>query len=193
MKRKYESKIDFDENIAKGFHKTKYYDANDFKEKNLEFMEDEKKRTKTLNKAIVTKKIKEIIKKVQEEENKTEFRIIDNIYKKNLLYAFGKTEDKPINNDLINLVGSKPMLMVSYNKVRKNKGAMTKAAEMDPGIYNQLDPEKKSWINKTADTPDGISESIFNDIPKFIKENKYPWGCSKRSYVDKGKKMQKDQ
>lgn len=192
MKKKYESKIDFDENIAKGFHKTKYYEANEFREKNLEFIEEEKKRTKTLNKNNVTKKIKEINEKGIQEENKTEFRVIHNIYKKNLDYEFGKTNDKPTNDDLINLIGTKSMLMVSYNKVRKNKGAMTKAAEMDPGIYNQLDPEKKSWINKTAEAPDGISEDIFNDIAKFIKENKYPWGCSKRTYVDKpGKKNAK--
>lgn len=189
MKKKFESKIDFDENIAKSFHKTEYYEANEFKDKNLEFMENEKKRTKTLNKAKVTKKIKELNKKGQQEQYKNEFSILDKIYKKNISYAFGKTEEKPVNKDLLNLVGTKSMLMVSYNKVRKNKGAMTKSADMDPATYNQLDPEKKSWINKTAEAPDGISVDIFYDIYKFIKQNKYPWGSSKRTYVDKpGKK-----
>lgn len=187
-----ESKIIYDEKIAKSFHDTRYYEANEFTSKNLEFMEKEKERLSTERKKRVTDLIKELAKKARDKENSKPFGILEKIFKKNQDYAFGFTNIEPINSDLFNLLTNEAILYTSYKKVRRNKGAMTKAAEMSTAKYNTLDAETKSWVNKTQHSPDEINKNVFTQMKKLIKENKYPWGCSRRILVDKpGKKGKK--
>lgn len=181
-------KIKYIKRIAKKYHDTSYYKSNEFNVKNLEFMEKEKDRLKTEKKENVTLKIKELLKNTKERKDNI-FTILEKIYDKNQDYAFNKTKTKPLNSDLLNLVADPALLMVSYAKVRKNKGAMTPASEMSDGNYNKLKSEEKSWVNKTTTGPDGITKEIFTLTSKLIKENRYPWGASRRIYVDKpGKK-----
>lgn len=191
--RKIESTLEYNKKIAKNFHDIRYYDANQFYIKEMKFIDEEKKRLKTENKPIVTKKIKDIIQGKIEFSNKV-FIILKKIYKKNEDYIFKKKDKilgtkEPLNSDLFTLISNKDLLMTSYQKIRKNKGANTKAADMKTTKYEQLNSEQKSFINKVFDFPDGINEKVFYNLNKLIRKNKYPWGCSKRIYVDKpGKK-----
>lgn len=184
------SNIEYDKKIAKKFHDTGYYESEQFIQKNISFMNEEKSKHKTENKDEVTKKIKLLLDSIG--NNDKVFIILEKIYEKNQNFAFGKSTEKPINSDLLNLLSDISLLITSYNKVRKNRGAMTKASEMSENNYKDLDPEEKSWINKTTNSPDSLTKKDFIITSKLIKENKYPWGTSRRIYVDKpGKKDSK--
>lgn len=179
--------IEYDKKIAKKFHDVSYYKSEQFTKKNISLMEQEKNRLKTTDKDKVTKKIKSLLNTVGEKDQV--FLILEKIYKKNQDYAFGKSKEEPINTDLLNLLSDVSLLMTSYNKVRRNRGAMTEASEMSGNNYKNLNAEEKSWVNKTTNCPDGINKEVFEITSKLIKQNKYPWGTSRRIYVDKpGKK-----
>lgn len=179
--------IEFDKKIVRKFRDTRYYKSNETLIKNMEFMEKEKERYKTQDKDRVTNKIKEILGNIN--EHGKVFAILEKIYKKNQDYAFKITNEKPLNCDLINLIADEELLLVSYNKIRKNKGAMTEAAEMSEKVYNTLDGRDKSFINRTVNSPDSINIKVFKEVSKLIRRNEYPWGACRRIYVDKpGKK-----
>lgn len=184
------SSIEYDKKIAKQYHNVGYYESEGFHKKNLGFMEEEKIKHKTKKKGKVTIKIKELLNQVG--KNDKVFQILEKIYKKNQDFAFNKTGTKPINSDLLNLLADENLLLAAYKKVRKNKGATTQAYEMSEKNYKSKNEEQKSWINKTTNSPDGINRRVFRKTSKFIKENKYPWGSSRRIYVEKpGKKGSK--
>lgn len=66
---------------------------------------------------------------------------------------------------------------------------MTEASDMSNQEYNKLTQSEKSWVNKTTHCPDGINKVLIETTGNLIKQNRYPWGCSRRIYVDKpGKK-----
>jgi hypothetical protein len=180
-------------NLAKKFYKVGYYQSNEFTQKNTEYMNKEKERLKTKRKTTVTSKINDILKDVQDEKYKNKvFNILKKIYNKNQEKAFNPNGDEIINGDLLNLLADKSLLLLSYAKVRKNAGAMAEAAEMENKNYEKLNAEEKSWVNRTTNNPDGLTKKIFELTSKLIKENKYPWGASRRIYVDKsGKKNAK--
>lgn len=183
------SNIQYNKKIAKSFHDTRYYENTEFYNKNLEFMTQEKERLKTNDKQIVTRKINEALDKANEPNEGRVFYILEKIHIKNQDYAFGKNTEKPKNSDLLNLLGNPDLLTVAYQKVRKNKGAMTEASEMSDNEYNKLTQAEKSWVNKATNCPDGITKEIIKITGNLIKQNRYPWGCSRRIYVDKpGKK-----
>lgn len=183
------SNIEYNKKIAKTFHDTKYYENTEFYNKNLEFMMQEKERLKTDDKQIVTDKINEALEKANDPNSGKVFRIIGKILIKNQNYAFGKNTEQPINSDLLSLLGDPDLLTVAYKKVRKNKGAMTEASNMSDEEYDKLTQAEKFWVNRTANCPDGINKEIIEITGNLIKQNRYPWGCSRRIYVDKpGKK-----
>lgn len=182
-------KTEYDKKIAKKFHDIRYYENNEYFVKNPETIKRDKEKHKTENKKKVTKKINYILKNVKKDNESKVFEIIQNIYKKNMEYAFNITNEKPINSDLLNILADKSLLTIAYKKVRKNKGASTGAYEMSKEKYEDLKPDEKSWVNKTYDSPDGINKELILLTSKLIRENRYPWGCSRRIYVDKpGKK-----
>lgn len=89
------------------------------------------------------------------------------------------------NSDLIRLVSSLPMLITSYATIKGNKGAMTLAAQLSKKDFNNLDDTQKEFIIKTARCPDRINMEIFEVTSKLLKQGKYPWGASRRIYIDK--------
>lgn len=186
------AKAVFSKKIARKSHNIDYYKCNEFTIKNVDFMTQEKNKLKTEEKDKVSSRIKEILNDNLNFEQGKVFDIIQKIYDKNQGIAFNlkrNAKKDKVNSNLLNLLADPSLLMVSYKKVRKNSGAMTEAYEMSLGNYDKLDAEQKSWINKTSNGPDGITKEVILLTSKMIKENKYPWGSSRRIYVDKpGKK-----
>jgi len=183
------SQITYNKKIARSFHDTKYYENTEFHNKNLEFMMQEKERLRTDKKEIVTDKINEALDKANDPNTGKVFQILEKILRKNQEYAFGKIKEQPKNSDLLGLIANPDILTVAYQKVRKNKGTMTEASPMSNQEYNNLTPSEKSWTNKATNCPDGINKELIETTGTLIKQNRYPWGCSRRIYVDKpGKK-----
>jgi hypothetical protein len=123
-------------------------------------------------------------KKLLSVRSKGMFNILQKIYNKNKEAAILGLEP-PIHSNLMWLISSIPMLAVSYYKIRSNKGALTSAHVMEDSKYFALPAEVKSFINKTRSAPDGISKQILIETSLLLRQGRYPWGVSKRLYVDK--------
>lgn len=181
------SNINYNKNTAKKFHDVRFYENNEFVQKNLEYMNNEKKSLKTKNREKVSTLIHNI-KEDTKDKGKV-FNIIEKIYEKNRKFAFNETDIIPMNSDLLNIIANEDLLLVSYNKIRRNRGATTKASETSNETFNSFNSIQKSFINKTFESPDGINMKVINTTSKLIKDNRYPWGTSRRIYVDKPGKL----
>lgn len=181
------AKGDYNNSTIRKLHNIEYYQANEFLQKNLKLIRNESSRLKTENKPIVTEKISNVTREICSEEKV--FKILENIYFKNQDKAFEINNDKIINSNLLNILAEPALLFLAYKKVRKNPGAMTKSFDMSKQSYSKLKEEQKKYINETKNAPDGITSKIIKITGKLIKENRYPWGASRRIFVDKpGKK-----
>jgi retron-type reverse transcriptase len=180
--KRYHATIKFDKKIAKSFSKTAYYKVTAEEIKNLPNKQKEKKKYSTSRKQRVTKLIELYKQKLNDKSNKV-WSVLLGIYRKNQEAARnGKSAN---NQDLISLMSSVPMLMTAYKTIRKNKGAMTLAAQLSTERSNKLTVEQKAFLAKTAKSPDGITREIFEWTSKLLRKGQYPWGASKRIYIDK--------
>lgn len=75
--------------------------------------------------------------------------------------------------------------MVAYKTIKRNKGAMTLAAQLSKEKFNSLNEEQQAYIQRTARCPDGITRDIIEATAHLLKKGIYPWGTSRRIYVDK--------
>lgn len=84
--------------------------------------------------------------------------------------SIGNFQNNPfqpsIHDNLMSLVSSIDLLRLSYNKLKKNKGALT------PGVIRDS-------------TADGISEEKFIQLSKDIKSGNFKWLPVRRIYVEK--------
>ena len=170
--------------VTDRFHNIQYYESNEYNIRNKEFLDKEKQRLVTLK----TKRVSQIInEKRSSNDAEKVFEILKNIYEKNKKIAFD-SEDINIetnNADLFNLVTSVPLLMISYAKIKKNTGIMTPAFKMSNEEYNRLNPDQMNLINKLDKGVDGISIEIFQETSRLLKLGQYPWGTSRRIYLEK--------
>ena len=63
----------------------------------------------------------------------------------------------PEHTNLFKLISSVPLLIQSYQKIRKNDGAMTAAAAIPPNTWESMNPLKRKFLLSSTKTPDGIS------------------------------------
>lgn len=177
------SNIKYNEKVANSYNKIEYYKANEENIKKKKFLESKSKRLSTPKRERVTEIIDEYKYGNNVENGDNIFKIIKRIYEKNKIAAFSKVET--YNTNLINLVASIPVLMVSYAKVKKSRGSTTLANWKSNSQYNFLDPDQKNFLNKTDKGADGMIIEEIKEASKLIKSGKYPWGTSKRIYFDK--------
>lgn len=176
----------YDKEIVNRFHNTKYYECNEFDTKNREFLERESSRLYTQKKSKVTNKL---IEKRQYTEEGV-FRVLLNIYQKNRTIAFNREffKEKEYyrdNSNLISIVASVPLLLVCYDKVKKNPGSTMLAYLVSNKEYEKLDSDQKNLINRLDKGIAGIDMEIFEETSQLLKRGKYPWGTSRRIYIDK--------
>lgn len=175
----------YEKKIADKFHDTAYYGSNEYSTRNLEFIEKKGKRLSAFKRKHITEKINDKKKLIKNEV----FKILKNIYEKNKNYAFSLNNEKePINSDLINIVANVPLLITCYYKVIKNPGSITQVHQMSDQEYNLLNEEQKNLTNKIEQGVDGFDLMTFQNTAKLLKLGKYPWGTSKRIYIDKSEK-----
>lgn len=181
-KKKLIIKIKFDKKIAMRFSNTLYYRSMEDDIKNLPQRDKEKIKYSTTRKKDVT----DLINKYKEQLAKKSqgvWAILQGIYRKNRIAAGAGYDVK--NRDLIGLVSSVPMLMTAYKTIRKNKGATTLAAQMCRNKFYNLDIEQRRFVTRSSRSPDGISRQVIETASRLLKQGKYPWGSSRRIYIDK--------
>lgn len=179
LRKTLKSNIIFNKEIAKRYHDTRYYEAMASEIKMLPNKDTERQRYATSSKSRITKLISQY-KKLLHTKSGNIFKQLEGIYRKNQNAAFhGKTTTP--NSNLLYLVSSIPMLVVAYKKIKGNKGAMTLGYVLSKHRRNT----QKTWLNKMYKLPDGMSKTIFIQTSKLLRTGQYPWGASKRIYIDK--------
>jgi retron-type reverse transcriptase len=190
MKRKLtlKSSIKFKKKIVLSFHRLEYYKAMQDNLTNHEQRELEKKRLHTTRKARVEALI-EVYKKKGEVMLKGTEKILKQIYHWNYKEAIRKKWDKTIpiikTKKLHRLICNPTFLMLAYRSIKSNKGALTEAYVMSAHKKKRLTPRQLSYVERTYKAPDGMRYEIFEITADLLKEGKYPWGTSKRIYMDK--------
>jgi hypothetical protein len=169
--------------IAKRFHSLGYYRSMQYDIRNVSKREKEKIRLRTSKKEDVDLLIEKYKEKAEKELSSMN-NVLDKIYKKNNLAAMSGAK-APIHTNLFNLICNPTMLLLSYKSIKSNKGAMTAAYIMSHEDIKKLDKQQRDYIKKTFKTPDGISLKIINTTIDLLKKDKYPWGVSRRIYIDK--------
>lgn len=99
------------------------------------------------------------------EQNSKKIHILQEIYRMN------KEDIRKVNNNLIKIVADPEILLIAYEKIRKNKGAFTPGTE-------PVNPEKMNLI-------------IIEEIGKQIREGKYEWKPIRRKMIPKPGKKKK--
>lgn len=173
----------FSKKIARRFHDIRYYDVTGREIKNYAHRKLQKSIYSTRRRERITNLI-EKYKTLLEYKEQGMFRQLRGIFDKNMKSAFQEGE-KPRHSNLLYLVSSVPLLMTSYKAVRKNKGALTKAWILSANRYNKLSGFQRSFLNKTFKSPDRVSNNIFQITSWLLRRGLYPWGASKRIYIDK--------
>lgn len=180
--KKLRSKIKYDPKKSGSYHKTEYYQTVQKKIKNQETIQTEKKLLKTKKKEEITELIRKY-KNLLKTKSLSLAKRLKCIYKRNQEAVDKGTKIK--NTHLMKLLTSLPLLVISYKKIRKNKGSMTVASILSNENYDALTPNQRNYYNKISQTPDGISREIFDLTIKLLRKEEYPWGASKRVYVEK--------
>ncbi len=161
--------------------------------KAYEFILKEKRRIATKKKDTV----KEVIEKWKwrdGENTPMKTTVLYKIYSKNRNIAllekienkWGTNSSPPVHSNLIGIVSDPAILAFSYKSIRANKGTMTKAHPyQSKESWKKLHPTQKRMLILNRQRPDGIAMDDFYMISLLIKRGLYPWGTSKRIYIDK--------
>lgn len=177
------SKIIFDSKIADRFQKTDYYFAMDDFVRDQDYIRIEKGKHKTTDKKDVSEIFQEWIDGIRKVYSGY-YDILNSIKRKNEIYEF-HGGPKPINSDLLSLVGNVGNLLYAYQRIRKNDGAIARTTKVSVQRIKTFDKEQVEFLDDTEGLPDGINMELIHKASKLIMKNRYPWGTSTRVFVDK--------
>ena len=177
------AKLPFVKENAQRATNESYYRAQFQNWKDIGFIEAEKKRLGTPRWGHVTK-ILNGFKQSGFREQSVSAKILTKIFQKNKEIAQGA---RPFTKTqkILQLIARQETLLLAYKRVKRNRGALTNAAELSSGIYNKLGVQQKKLYNSVKMAPDGLSLRDFDLTSFLVLKGKYPWGTSKRIWLDK--------
>jgi hypothetical protein len=178
IKKVLKSQIIFDKKIAIRLSNTRYYIAMGQEILNLDKKEGEKAKMSRPKSSRVTH-IFEKSKKLLNHKRNGAFYILNGIYEKNKTHVLTK-QGPPTHSKILHLVASIPMLLLAYNRIRRNKGALTLASPLAFHRIRWLNPNQRRFMSSTSNSPDGLSYEMFAVASKLLKRGEYPWGASRR-------------
>lgn len=172
---------------AKSLAKVEYYIAMGKDIKALAHRETEKIRVRTPQWEHVTDLLEEWRMKGEDPDKKiVTGKILLGIYKANLKAALSVSDNTPpVHYNIINLVSRPELLLLAYTKIRGNSGAFAKASWFSKNDWINLSPEGRACALRGLEFPDGISLASFFFISSLLRKGLYPWGVSRRIYVEK--------
>lgn len=91
----------------------------------------------------------------------------------------------PVHHDLLSVLARPETLLMAYKKIQGNDGAFTKGSWYSKEDWQKMDPESQLGALRGQDLPDGMSIASILFISSLIKKGLYPWGVSRRIYVEK--------
>jgi retron-type reverse transcriptase len=100
------------------------------------------------------------------QNNSTAKKILDRIY------SLNKANPKKMNDNLIKIVSDELLLLSAFEKVKRNKGALT--------------------VGTNLETVDTIDINTFDDLSRRVKNSEYKWSPVRRVFIPKpGKKVKR--
>lgn len=160
---------------------TQYYEATQKNMKDYKHIQMEKMRLSTPH----TEYITHLIDVYKEMENDGWESPVAKALKGILKTNIETNKDLPTHNNLHKILGNPEILILAYKMIKGNKGAMTKGGEKSKEDLKKMNKEQLELYYKSKIFPDKISIEDFILAGKLIRQNKYPWGTSKRIYVPK--------
>lgn len=106
------------------------------------------------------------------------------IFKKNCAFAKGI---RPLikNTNLIKVISKPEMLWLAYKRLKGNRGILTRAATVSRETFNNFSGRQKEMYFRNKVTPDGFSFSDIQLACHLLRRGSYPWGSSRRIWLDK--------
>jgi len=179
---KIKSTFKFNKGIAKRLCNTKYYQAQTKDQRMAEYIDKEKLRLSTPPWERITDLI-EMYKNLAYSEKSSTGKVLLGIYNKNYLAAKEKTV--ATNSKLLSILCKTETLLLAYQQIKGNRGALTPASEISAQDYGNLNSDQKSLYLKSLTFPDNISLYDFILTSQLLAKQKYPWGTSLRVYIPK--------
>jgi retron-type reverse transcriptase len=109
---------------------------------------------------------------------------LNGIYKNNCAMVRNEVAFKKTTN-LIKVVSRPEMLWLAYKRLKGNRGILTKASAVSKETFNNYTETQKVIFYKKKVTPDGFSFRDIHTVSSLIRKNSYPWGSSRRIWLDK--------
>jgi len=152
--------------------------------KNFTHLEAEKKRRGTHRWGFVTEILDGFKRKGYDGPRSSVAVTLHKIYEKNSamvkgLRPFGKT------TNVIKVISRPETLMLAYKRLKRNKGAMTRSADVSASVFNSYSPAQKELFFKKRIFPDGFSLRDIYLTSRLLRKGNYPWGSSRRIWLEK--------
>jgi len=109
---------------------------------------------------------------------------LNGIYKKNCAIIRREIAEKK-NTNLLRVVSKPEMLWLAYKRLKGNRGILAKAASVSTETFNNYTEVQKEIFFRKKITPDGFSLRDIHRVSYLIRRNSYPWGSSRRIWLDK--------
>jgi retron-type reverse transcriptase len=160
-----------------------YYNTQDQNRKKYLYIQKEKFRLSTRKWDYVTHIINEYKVRATSELS-TSAKILKGIYEKNKLIALKQRPFQKTTN-IVSFISRPETLLLAYKRIKSNKGAMTKAANVDENTLKNYNPRQRSFYYRKHIFPDGFSLRDVELAGYLIRKGEYPWGSSRRIWLDK--------
>jgi len=160
-----------------------YYKAQFQNLKNTAFIETEKKRLGTPKWGYVTDLLLNYKHRGYNEQSITG-KILTKIFEKNKEIALG-TRPFCKTQNVLSVIARQETLIIAYGRVKRNQGALTRAANISASVKNNMNSQANKLYYRTRLAPDGICLKDFYLASFLILKGTYPWGSSKRVWLDK--------
>lgn len=180
---KLKSTIIYNKKITIRFSKPQYYKVLGEEVRRLPLRDKEKYKYGARKKDDVTEMFSKY-KSLLEQKSNGYFHVIKGIYDSNV-QAAQSNATPPTHTSLISLIASVPVLITAYNRIRGNKGSMTLGAMLSFHRNRNLNSAQRRFLSSIPNLPDGINYTTFKVCSDLLKKGLYPWGASRRIYIDK--------
>lgn len=173
----------FNKKVAKRQMDTSYYVAQHENMKSYQYIEKEKLRLSTRKWETVTKIIEDYKQKGFSTKSTTG-KILKGIYEKNKLMALGEIPFQKTTN-VLQIIARPETLLLAYRRIKKNRGAMARGANVDTATLQTYTPSQREIYYKKKVFPDRFSLRDVEITGYLILKGKYPWGSSRRIWLEK--------
>lgn len=181
---KLKATLPFNYGVAKKLMNVAYYRSYSRNMKEYVKIEKEKRRRATKRWAFVTKILDHYKTLGYDGPRSSAGKALHGIYNNNIAYAKGYKPFRKTTN-LVKVVAKPEMLLLAYKRIKRNRGALTPAEDVDSHTFNNYTPQQKDVFFRKKTRPDGFSLEDIYLTSVLIRKGKYPWGSSRRIWLDK--------